>query len=62
MFLISDAMLGFVMDRYSVHEDTGEVSVCVDSGMTEGFQTDLTVTLSAMDGTACMQSNVHALF
>ena len=46
-------MVEFVMDRYSVREDVGAVSVCVDSGVTESFQTDLTVTLSATDGTAC---------
>ena len=42
-----------MMDGYNVTEDAGAVSVCVDSGVTEGFQTDLTVSLSATDGTAC---------
>ena len=42
-----------MVDRYDVNEDAGAVSVCVDSGVTEGFQTDLTVSLSATDGTAC---------
>ena len=34
-------------------EDIGDVSVCVDSGVTEGFQKDLRVTLTAISGTAC---------
>ena len=42
-----------MMDGYNMNEDAGAVSVCVDSGVTEGFQTDLTVSLSATDGTAC---------
>ena len=32
------------------------VSVCVESGVTGGFETALTVSLSAQDGTACEQS------
>ena len=41
------------MNEYNVSEDAETVSVCIDSGVTEGFQTDLTVSLSAIDGTAC---------
>ena len=46
-------MVSFVLDEYSVNEDAGAVSVCVDSGVTEGFQADLTVSLSATGGRAC---------
>ena len=49
----SDADVGFVMNGYDVIEDAGAVDICIDSGVTEGFQTDLTVSLSATDGTAC---------
>ena len=40
------------MDTYNVGEETGSVSICVDSGVTEGFQAELAVTFSAMDGKA----------
>ena len=36
-----------------MNEGTGAVDICIDSGVTEGFQTDLTVSLSATSGTAC---------
>ena len=51
-------MVSFVLDEYIVNEDAGAVSVCVDSGVTEGFQADLTVSLSAADGTACEKNPV----
>ena len=47
-----DAVVGFVMNEYNVSEDAGAVSICIDSGVTGGFQTDLTVTLIANDGAA----------
>ena len=47
-----DAVVSFVMDAYGVGEETGPVSICVDSGVTKGFQAELAVTLSAMDGKA----------
>ena len=53
IYHISDAVVGFVMDGYNVNEGTGAVDICIDSGVTEGFQTDLTVSLSATSGTAC---------
>ena len=34
-------------------EENGTVSVCVNSGVTGGFETALTVSLTAEDGTAC---------
>ena len=46
-------MVSFVLDGYIINEDAGAVSMCVDSGVTEGFEADLTVSLSAADGTAC---------
>ena len=49
----ADAVVGFVMDSYEVNEDAGSVGVCVDSGVTEGFEADLIVSLSATNGTAC---------
>ena len=59
MIIISDANVSFVMTEYSVAEDAGSVSVCVDSGVTGGFQADLTVSLSATDGTACEDTLHH---
>ena len=41
------------MNEYNINETAGAVSICIDSGVTEGFQTDLTVSLTANDGTAC---------
>ena len=49
---IPDADVGFVMNEYNVNETAGAVSICIDSGVTGGFQTDLIVTLIANDGTA----------
>ena len=40
------------MDAYVVGEEVGSLNICVDSGVTEGFQAELIVTLSAMDGKA----------
>ena len=48
----TDAEIGFDEDHYSVGEETGAVNVCIDSGVTQGFQADLTVYLSVFDGTA----------
>ena len=42
----------FDESSYEVDEDAGFVSICVDSGVTNGFETTLTVTLSASDGKA----------
>lgn len=53
MCISADAVAEFVMDEQSVGEEAGSVSVCIDSGVTEGFQTDLTVTLEAADIKAC---------
>ena len=36
-----------------VNENEGAVDICVDSGVTEGFQANLTVSINATDGTAC---------
>ena len=52
IFLIEDAVVGFEQDVYVVFEVTGVVEVCVDSGVTEGFQTNLTVTINASNGSA----------
>ena len=41
------------MDEYVVTEESGSVSVCVESGVMCGFETELTVSLTAQDGTAC---------
>ena len=49
------------MDEYTVNENEGAVSVCVDSGVTEGFEADLTVSLNATDGTACEYEYMHQL-
>ena len=51
--IFSDAVVGLLMDGYSVNEDAGAVKVCIDSGVTGGFQANLTVTLNTTDGTAC---------
>ena len=50
--LFADAVVSFVMDAYDVGEEAGSVSICVDSGVTEGFQAELVVALVAIDGKA----------
>ena len=42
----------FAIESYEVNEESGSVSICVESGVTQGFQAVLTVTLSAIDGKA----------
>ena len=42
----------FVEDSYTVGEEAGSVSICVDSGVTGGFQAELVIALSAVDGKA----------
>ena len=49
---IPDAEVRFVTDEYRIGEDSGSVSVCVESGVSGGFETALTVGLAAQDGTA----------
>ena len=44
--------MAFVEDMYDVDENGGSVMVCIDSGVTGGFQAVLTVSLSAADGKA----------
>ena len=53
MYTSADAQVAFVVDEQSIGEEAGSVSVCIDSGVTQGFQTDLTVELAAADGKAC---------
>ena len=50
--LFTDAVIAFEQDMYDVDENGGSVMVCIDSGVTGGFQTVLTVSLSAADGKA----------
>ena len=37
---------------YTVNEDDGSVDICVDSGVTDGFEANFSVSLKAMDGKA----------
>ncbi|CAI7989325.1 hypothetical protein GBAR_LOCUS186, partial [Geodia barretti] len=55
------AVVAFVTDEYTVNENEGAVSVCVDSRVTEGFEADLTVSLSATDGTASIDDDTELL-
>ena len=61
----------FAIESYEVNEESGSVSICVESGVTQGFQAVLTVTLSAIDGKAselqyyvyvCYVCIMHAFF
>ena len=47
------AEVRFQRFSYTVSEENGTVSVCVDSGVTGGFETALIVSLTAEDGTTC---------
>ena len=44
--------MAFEETMYFAHEVTEVVEVCVDSGVTGGFQTNLTVVIAANDGRA----------
>ena len=48
----TDAEVVFIVNEYSIGEESGSASVCVDSGVTGGFETALSVFLSAEDGKA----------
>ena len=48
---LPDAEVRFVTDEYRIGEESGSVSVCVESGVSGGFETALTVSLAAQDGT-----------
>ena len=47
-----DAEVRFVMEEYSVMEESGSVTVCVEL-VAGGFEANLTLNLSAQDGIAC---------
>ena len=47
---------------YTVSEETWNFEVCVDSGVTGGFQTDLSISLTAVDGKASKLDNFMCLF
>ena len=47
-----DAEVRFVVDSYTFNEEAGDVMVCIDSDVTGGFQTDLVVSVTAIDGKA----------
>ena len=49
------------MEEYVVGEEAGSVSVCIDSGVMDGFQAELVVDIIAMDGKASEYSAVHTL-
>ena len=44
---------------YTVSEETWNFEVCVDSGVTGGFQTDLSISLTAVDGKASKLDNLE---
>ena len=45
-------MVQFENATYTVSEEDWSLSICVDSGVTGGFETELVVSLMAMDGKA----------
>ena len=49
---VLDAEVRFVTDEYMIREGSGSLSVCVESGVMGGFETALTVSLTAQDETA----------
>ena len=51
--MVTDVEVRFQRFSYTVSEENGTVSVYVESGVTGGFETALTVSLTAEDGTAC---------
>ena len=48
----ADAEVEFVMTEYSINEEAGSIGICVNSGVTQGFETDLVVGFMATDGKA----------
>ena len=56
--LFVDALVQFEVLTYTVDEEDGDVEICVDSGVTDGFETDLIVVLMAIDGKASEYYNL----
>ena len=48
----ADAVVVVQTEAMDVDEESGSASICVESGVTEGFETALTVSLMANDGKA----------
>ena len=48
----ADAVVVVQMEAMDVNEEGGYASICVESGVTDGFETALTVSLMANDGKA----------
>ena len=48
----ADAVVVVQMEAMDVNEESGYASICVESGVTDGFETALTVSLMANDGKA----------
>ena len=51
-FFPADSEVSFIMNSNSIADEGGSVTVCVDSGVTGGFQTELTVSLIALEDNA----------
>ena len=54
-----DAEVVFVSEDYRIGEESGSVSICVESGVSGGFETALTVGLAAQNGTASELLTTH---
>ena len=50
--IFADAVVVLQMAVMDVNEDSGSASICMESGVTEGFEAALTVSLIAHDGKA----------
>ena len=58
---LTDAVVGFEQEIYRVMEEAGSIDICVDSGVTDGFQADLIVDLVANDSKASEYNSQMAL-
>ena len=51
-YVFADAVVVVQMPVMDVDEESGSAGICVESGVTEGFETALTISLMANDGKA----------
>ena len=52
IYCITDAVVEFEMASYEVNEEALNFVICIDTGITAGFQTDLVISITATDGKA----------
>ena len=60
-YVFADAVAVAQMPVMDVNEESGSADICVESGVIEGFETALTISLMANDGKAS-ELHQHCIF